>query len=174
MSKPFTDSNYFYYAYYKPKGIECTMSPTIGNSLINTVMLPYSYFPLGRLDKDSEGLLILTNDGKLYKEIVGAETLKEKEYHVTVDKPITKELIEALTNGIEIMGQMTRQANVIQLNDFSFSIILTQGLNKQIRRMCYKMGFTVIHLLRTRMASLTIGNMKPGELIKISRNNIVS
>jgi 23S rRNA pseudouridine2604 synthase len=174
MNKKNNPKKYVYYAYYKPKGIECTMNASIQHSLPNTLALPLPYFPLGRLDKESEGLLILTNDGKLYKESVGAEVFKEKEYHVTVDKSITKEFIEALSSGIEILGQRTRPARVTQLNDFSFSIVLTQGVNRQIRRMCYKMDYAVVKLIRTRFAMLTLDQLKPGDIVEILRDKIIA
>ena len=152
-----------YYAYYKPKGIECTLNPNIADNLLNILPFTEHVYPVGRLDKESEGLLLLTNDGKLYKDIAHAEKIKEKEYVVEVDKELTTSAIEQLASGIVIMGKKTRPAHVHLISPTSFNIILTQGLNRQIRRMCHKLGYEVISLKRIRITVILLGDLKPGE-----------
>ena len=155
--------NHVYYAYYKPRGIECTLNTEIENNLLHAIPFTEHVYPVGRLDKESEGLLLLTNDGKLYKDIAFSENFKEKEYVVEVDKELTQEAIEQLSSGIVIMGKKTRPAEVTQVSPTSFQIILTQGLNRQIRRMCYKLHYEVTMLKRIRITSILLGDLKPGE-----------
>lgn len=155
--------NLVYLAFYKPRGIETTLNKEIDNNLTQVIDVNEDVFPLGRLDKESEGLLLLTNDGALYQGIVHSKGHQEKEYIVTVDKPLTPESIYHLSEGVIILGKKTRAATVVQLDDFSFKIILTQGLNRQIRRMCYKLGYEVIKLIRVRIASVELNDLKPGD-----------
>ncbi|GGK81019.1 RNA pseudouridine synthase [Rufibacter glacialis] len=152
-----------YLAYYKPRGIESTLNPEIENNLTQALNLNVRVFPVGRLDKESEGLLLLTDDGQFYNRISHAETHQEKEYVVTVDKPLTAEALAHLAAGVVIMGKMTRPAQVQKLGEKTFSIVLTQGLNRQIRRMCYKLGFEVERLVRVRVVTVTIGDLSPGQ-----------
>lgn len=152
-----------YIAFYKPRGIECTLNPEIADNLLTVFSFPEHLFPIGRLDKESEGLLILTNDGKYYNKIAGSEQHIEKEYEVKVDKPLTENALKQLREGIEIMGQMTRPCMVNQKSEFGFNIILTQGLNRQIRRMCYKIGYEVLELKRIRIANIQLEKIKVGE-----------
>ncbi|WP_210489051.1 pseudouridine synthase [Rufibacter aurantiacus] len=152
-----------YLAYYKPRGVESTLNPAIENNLAQAINLNVRVFPVGRLDKESEGLMLLTDDGALYNSISHAESHQEKEYVVTVDKPLTPEALDQLASGVVIMGQKTRPAQVQQVGEKSFSIVLTQGLNRQIRRMCYKLGYTVERLVRVRMVNVELGKLQPGE-----------
>jgi 23S rRNA pseudouridine2604 synthase len=161
---------YFYIAYYKPRGMECTMDPLIENNLSKALPISKHYFPIGRLDKESEGLLILTNDGYLYIKIAPPGVFVEKEYIVTVDKIITGDMLRQMGDGIEIMGEKTRPAKVFKIDDHTFRIILTQGLNRQIRRMCYKLDYEVTSLKRIRIKSVELGNLKPGEFVEIKRD----
>jgi 23S rRNA pseudouridine2604 synthase len=163
-----------YYAYYKPRGIECTLNAAIPDNLLELLPFEEHLYPIGRLDKESEGLLLLTNDGKLYKHIAFSDNLQEKEYLVEVDKELTDEAITALAAGIVIMGQKTRPALVTKVCPHSFHIILTQGLNRQIRRMCYKLDYTVIMLKRTRITSVFLGDLKPGEFRVLNHTEIRS
>jgi 23S rRNA pseudouridine2604 synthase len=160
---------YFYFVYYKPRGIECTMSPEIKNNLSEALPFPKPFFPIGRLDKESEGLLLITNDGKFYRQIAPADKFKEKEYEVMVDKPLTEEVLKLLAGGVVIMGKKTREAKVFKMDEKSFRIILTQGLNRQIRRMCYKLGYEVLSLKRTRIMSIELGSLKPGEFFELRK-----
>ncbi len=151
----------FYYAFYKPRGIESTQNLKIENNLAQAVNIDQKYFPLGRLDKDSEGLMILTNDGAIYK-IVTSEKV-EKEYRVSVDKILTEEALNKLSSGIDILGKRTLPCTVKVIDDYNFKIILKQGLNRQIRRMCYKLGYNVIHLKRIRIGKVDLQDLKPNE-----------
>jgi 23S rRNA pseudouridine2604 synthase len=165
---------HFYLAYYKPRGIECTSNKEISQNLSEALPELPDFFPVGRLDKDSEGLLLLTNDGKLYRQIAPSEALKEKEYLVIVDKPLTEEAIQKMSSGMVIMGRTTRPCSVIPIDDFTFQIILTQGLNRQIRRMCYKLGYKVKVLKRTRIMSITLGKLLPGQYITLTKEDILT
>ena len=161
-----------YILYYKPRGIECTLNPAIEHSLLSTFSFDEHLFPVGRLDKDSEGLLLMTNDGRLYKEIAGSERHQEKEYVVMVDKKFEDGDLQKMASGVVIMGKRTRTAIVSREGDFTFRIILTQGVNRQIRRMCYKLGYEVKSLKRIRIMSLELGTLKPGEFRNISKAEI--
>ena len=159
-----------YYAYYKPRGIECTLNAAIPDNLLEQLPFDEHLYPIGRLDKESEGLLLLTNDGKLYKDIAFSDNHKEKEYLVEVDSELTDEAISALSAGIVIMGQKTRAAVVIRVGAHSFRIILTQGLNRQIRRMCYKLNYNVTMLKRIRITSVLLGELNPGEYRELDKD----
>ncbi len=160
-----------YYAFYKPRGIECTLNATIENNLLALLPFEEHLYPIGRLDKESEGLLLLTNDGKLYKDIAFSENFKEKEYVVEVDAELTDEAISKLAEGIVIMGQKTRPAHVVRISSHSFQIILTQGLNRQIRRMCYKLDLNVTMLKRIRITYVVLGDLKPGDYKKLKKED---
>ena len=161
-----------YIAYHKPRGIESTMNTEIENNLLQALDFNQTVFPVGRLDKASEGLMLLTNDGGTLFQIIHAEQHQEKEYEVTVDNPLTQQAIERLAEGIIIMGKKTRPAVVKQIDDITFSIILTQGLNRQIRRMCYKLGYQVQKLVRTRIINLELGNLPVGEWRFLTQSEI--
>ncbi len=163
---------FHYYAYYKPRGVECTLNTDIPQNLVDSLNIDTKVFPIGRLDKESEGLLILTNDGKIYNKIINSASFQEKEYQVEVDKAITPEFITQMSEGIMIMGQKTRFAKVWMISENSFGIILTQGLNRQIRRMCYKLGYEVTKLKRVRIINLHLGDLQPGTLRSISPEDI--
>ncbi len=151
-----------YYAFYKPRGIECTLNPAIADNLMSILPFEEHVYPVGRLDKESEGLLILTNDGRLYKDIALAEREKEKEYEVEVAQVLTSEAIQQWSEGLMVKGRITRPARVVQMNEYCFRIVLTQGINRQIRRMCYKLGYDVMRLKRLRITSIELGDLKPG------------
>jgi 23S rRNA pseudouridine2604 synthase len=161
-----------YLAYHKPSGIESTMNAQIENNLFQALGFAQSVFPVGRLDKESEGLMLLTNDGGILYKILHAERHQEKEYEVTVDHPLTQEAINRLAAGIVIMGRKTRPAVVRQVDDTNFNIVLTQGLNRQIRRMCYKLGYQVKKLVRIRIITLELGNLSPGEWRYLNQSEV--
>lgn len=161
-----------YYAYYKPRGIECTLNPGIENNLVAILPFKEKVYPIGRLDKESEGLLLLTNDGRLYKDIALADNFKEKEYEVKVDALLTEEALQKLQNGIMIKGRMTRPAIVRPIGPQSFQIVLTQGMNRQIRRMCYKLGYEVTELKRIRIAAVKLEDMASGEYRILTKEEI--
>ena len=166
------EQRYSYYAYYKPRGIECTLNPKIADNLFDILPFEERLFPIGRLDKESEGLLILTNDGRLYKDIALADNFKEKEYEVTLDKLLTEHALTQLSEGIIIKGQKTRRAIVQSTGKQSFRIVLTQGINRQIRRMCYKLGYEVTELKRTRIAAVQLNELNPGEYRRLTKEDI--
>jgi len=166
------EQSYSYYAYYKPRGIECTLNLNIENNLLEILPFEERLYPIGRLDKESEGLLILTNDGRLYKDIALADNFKEKVYEVRVDHALTKEALQQLTDGLIIKGRKTRPAHVESMGHQSFRIILTQGINRQIRRMCYKLGYEVTELKRIRIAGVELKELKSGEYRKLTKEEI--
>ncbi|MBC7389802.1 MAG: pseudouridine synthase [Opitutaceae bacterium] len=161
-----------YIAYYKPVGIESTLNKSIENNLADALPIAERLFPLGRLDKASEGLMILTNDGKIYNGVTNSKNQKEKEYEVKVDQAITEDFLLKMSTGIEIMGQITKACVAKKIDEFTFSIILTQGLNRQIRRMCYKLGYEVTYLRRIRIMNLTLGNLEKGEFRYLTETEI--
>ncbi|MCX6311849.1 MAG: pseudouridine synthase [Bacteroidetes bacterium] len=157
-----------YIKFFKPRGIECTLNEKIENNLLTVFNFPKKLFPVGRLDKESEGLLLMTDDGRVFNQIAISEREKEKEYRVTLDKTFDKNFLESMANGIVIMGKKTRPCKLISVNEKTFQIILTQGLNRQIRRMCYKLGYEVVELIRTRITNVELGNLKSGEVQELN------
>jgi len=146
-----------YIAFHKPTGVVCTTdNKREKNNIIDFINYPTRIFPIGRLDKPSEGLIFLTNDGDIVNKILRARNNHEKEYEVTVDKPITKEFIEAMANGVPILDTVTRKCFVKQTNKKKFKIILTQGLNRQIRRMCEYFDYDVKKLKRVRIMNIKL------------------
>mgnify|MGYP001565132892 CR=1 FL=1 len=166
---------YAYVLFYKPRGIECTLNESIPDNLLSVFHHPFRLYPVGRLDKDSEGLLLMTNDGKLYHEVAHAESGKEKEYYVEVHKPIDESFIDAMRSGIEILGKKTDPCELFSdaNNVSAFRIILRQGMNRQIRRMCYKLGFSVHKLVRTRIMHLHVGDLQPGTWRDITKAELL-
>ena len=141
----------------KPKGIVCTTDSGVEkNNIIDFVNHPKRIFPIGRLDKTSEGLIFLTNDGDIVNKILRAKNKHEKEYHVTVDKPITNEFIKQMSKGVPILNTVTRPCEIKRIKDYEFKIILTQGLNRQIRRMCEYLGYRVKKLKRIRIMNIKL------------------
>ncbi len=146
-----------YIAFNKPVGIVCTTDTGVEpDNIIDYINYPTRIFPIGRLDKPSEGLIFLTNDGDIVNKILRARNNHEKEYLVTVNKPITKEFIEDMSKGVPILGTMTRNCYVKQINRYDFKIILTQGLNRQIRRMCEYFDYHVMKLKRVRIMNIKL------------------
>ena len=152
-----------YLAFYKPVGITCTTDLKDKDNIIDYIRHPKRIFPIGRLDKPSEGLIFLTNDGDIVNKILRAGNNHEKEYIVTVDKPITAEFIMQMSNGVSILDTITKKCFVEQQNKNRFRIILTQGLNRQIRRMCEELDYNVIKLKRTRIMNISLAALNPGE-----------
>jgi len=146
-----------YIAFNKPVGIVCTTDTRFEkNNIIDYINYPTRIFPIGRLDKPSEGLIFLTNDGDIVNKILRARNHHEKEYMVTVNKPITKEFVTKMSKGVPILDTVTRPCKVTQTHKNQFRIILTQGLNRQIRRMCEYLGYNVITLKRIRIMNVTL------------------
>ncbi len=152
-----------YVALYKPRGIECTLNEKIDQNLSTIINFNEKLFPVGRLDKESEGLLILTNDGYYFNKTINPASEVEKEYIVTVNKLITQEFIIEMSNGVEILGQITLLCKTEILDEFTFKIILVQGLNRQIRRMCFKLNYMVTSLKRVRIGNVHLENLQAGE-----------
>lgn len=155
--------NNVYIALNKPVGITSTTEKGVKGNIVDLVNHPLRIFNIGRLDKDSEGLILMTNDGDIVNEILRAENKKEKEYIVSVDKPITPEFIKNMSEGVRILGTKTLPCKVTQLSKYDFNIILTQGLNRQIRRMCEVLGYEVYRLQRIRIMNIHLGNLPPGQ-----------
>ena len=152
-----------YLAFNKPVGISSTTDLKDKCNIIDFIHHPARIFPIGRLDKPSEGLIFLTNDGNIVNKILRAGNNHEKEYIVTVNRPITGEFIRAMSNGVKILGTITKKCFVKQEQKNVFRIILTQGLNRQIRRMCDALGYTVIRLVRIRIMNITVTGIAPGK-----------
>ena len=152
-----------YIALNKPAGITCTTEPEVADNIIQFVGHPERIFPVGRLDKNSEGLILLTNDGDIVNEILRSENNHEKEYIVTVNRPITDLALNMLMSGVRIMGVTTKPCRAVRLGENSFRIILTQGLNRQIRRMCSALGYRAQRLQRVRIMNIELGTLKLGE-----------
>jgi 23S rRNA pseudouridine2604 synthase len=152
-----------YLALNKPVGITCTSESHIDGNIIDLIGHPERIFPIGRLDKDSEGLILLTNDGDIVNEILRSENDHEKEYLVTVDRPITDLSLTMMASGVRIMGIMTKPAKVTRIDATNFRIILTQGLNRQIRRMCSALGYKARGLRRVRIMNVKLGDLGVGE-----------
>ena len=154
---------YIYVAFYKPRGIETTLNQDIQDNLKDVLPFKEELFPIGRLDKESEGLLILTNDGRTFDKTLRSEYQTEKEYLVKVDREINGNFICKMSNGINILGKITLPCRVEKIDDYTFKIILIQGINRQIRRMCYKLGYEVLRLIRVRIGEVELGNLQPNE-----------
>ncbi len=152
-----------YIVFNKPKGIICTTDQRIEGNIIDYIKYPERIFPIGRLDKPSEGLILLTNDGNMVNKILRAENHHEKEYLVQVNKPITEHFIKKMSSGLPILGTMTRPCTVEKTGLKTFRIILTQGLNRQIRRMCEYLDYEVHFLKRIRIMHIELGNLKSGQ-----------
>ena len=151
-------------AFNKPRGIVCTTADPKSKdvNIIEYINYPERIFPVGRLDKDSEGLILLSNDGDLSNKIMKARNFHEKEYEVEVDKPFDDEFLKRMSEGVPILDTVTRKCTLKRTGKTSFNIILTQGLNRQIRRMCEYFGYKVVRLRRIRIMNIKLGNLKSG------------
>ncbi|MDT2782521.1 23S rRNA pseudouridine(2604) synthase RluF [Vagococcus fluvialis] len=158
-----------YIALNKPVGITSTTEKKVKGNIVDLVNYPERIFHIGRLDKDSEGLILLTNDGDIVNEILRSEGEHEKEYIVSVDKPITQEFVDNMSKGVKILGTTTLPCEVEQLSKYDFKIILTQGLNRQIRRMCEELGYNVYRLQRLRIMNVELGNLPVGQWRYLSK-----
>ncbi|MGM0843396.1 MAG: 23S rRNA pseudouridine(2604) synthase RluF [Bacillota bacterium] len=169
--------NNVYIALNKPVGITSTTEKNVKGNIVDLVNHPLRIFNIGRLDKDSDGLILMTNDGDIVNEILRAENEHEKEYNVSVDKPITPEFLQQMSEGVKILGTKTLPCKVEQLSKFDFKITLTQGLNRQIRRMCEALGYDVLRLQRVRIMNIHLGNLPVGQwrdLSKKEKNQLFS
>ena len=151
-----------YIAFNKPVGIECTGNQKVKNNIIDYINFNKRLFTIGRIDKDSEGLILLTNNGDIVNNVLRAENKKEKEYLVTLNKKIDKDFIQKMRSGVRIMGKLTKKCYVEKTYEDQFKIVLTQGLNRQIRRMCNSLGYRVTKLKRIRVMDIQL-DTKVGE-----------
>ncbi len=151
-------------AFYKPAGIVCTTEKREKDNVVDYIHYPKRIYPVGRLDKDSEGLLLLTNNGSIVNKMMRSGNMHEKEYIVTVDKPVTDYFLRGLSGGVPLaeLGVMTRKCFVERTGKRSFRIVLTQGLNRQIRRMCEYFGYRVRNLVRVRIMNIGLGSLAVG------------
>ena len=160
-----------YIAFNKPVGIECTGNQKVKNNIIDFINFNKRLFTIGRLDKDSEGLILLTNNGDIVNNVLRAENKKEKEYLVTLNKKIDKDFINKMRTGVRIMGKLTKKCYVEKTYENQFKIVLTQGLNRQIRRMCNSLGYRVTKLKRIRVMNIQL-DTKVGEYRFLDENEI--
>ncbi len=156
-------SDRVYIAYHKPPGIISTTERNVRGNIVDAINHPQRIFPIGRLDKDSEGLILLTTDGDIVNKILRAGNRHEKEYIVTVNQPVSERFVRQMSKGVPILGTVTQPCKVIPQSRFVFKIILTQGLNRQIRRMCEFLGYEVTRLKRVRIMDISLGNLKAGK-----------
>jgi len=161
--------NNVYIALNKPVGITSTTEKGVKGNIVDLVNHPLRIFNIGRLDKDSDGLILLTNDGDIVNEILRAENQHEKEYIVTVDRPISEDFLKQISEGVKILGTKTLPCKVEQVSKYVFQITLTQGLNRQIRRMCEALGYEVYRLQRTRIMNIQLGNLPVGQWRDLSK-----
>lgn len=160
----------------KPVGITCTTERGVRDNIVDFIGHEERIFPIGRLDKESEGLILLTNNGDIVNEILRSENNHEKEYLVTVDKPVTDAFITSMAGGVRILDTKTKPCKISRLGKYEFRIILTQGLNRQIRRMCEVFGYDVKRLQRVRIMNIRLGELKVGRwrnLTEIELRNLI-
>ncbi|MDD3224103.1 MAG: pseudouridine synthase [Clostridium sp.] len=167
-SKPIPVKEKVYIVLNKPAGIICTAENKVENNIIKFLNYPVYIFPVGRLDKKSEGLILMTNDGELANKVLESKNEHEKEYIVKVDKPFDDSFIEGMKRGVEISGVKTKKCKAKRINNNTFSITLTQGLNRQIRKMSKTFGYKVIKLKRIRIVNIKIDGIEVGEWRKLT------
>ncbi|MBT8219122.1 MAG: 23S rRNA pseudouridine(2604) synthase RluF [Bacteroidia bacterium] len=161
-----------YLAFHKPVGITCTGDKNVRDNIIDFINYPQRIFYVGRLDKMSEGLILMTNDGDIVNKILRASNQHEKEYIVTVNQTITKEFIKALRAGVPILDTVTKRCFVQKMDNYRFRIILTQGLNRQIRRMCEYLGYHVNRLRRVRVMHISLGKLPVGKWRHLTQQEV--
>lgn len=161
-----------YIALNKPVGITCTTEPDVEGNIVDLIGHTERIFPIGRLDKDSEGLILLTNDGDIVNEILRSENNHEKEYVVTVERAITDLALSMMAGGVKIMGEITKPCKVSRIDPKTFRIILTQGLNRQIRRMCSALGYRAQRLQRVRIINISLGALAVGQWRELTEREL--
>lgn len=171
-NKPLKKREKIYIALNKPTGITTTLARDVKDNILDFMNYKEYIFPVGRLDKESQGLIIMTNDGDLANKILESENNHEKEYIVTVDKPFNDEFIEKMSKGVYILNTKTKPCKVTRINEDTFNIILTQGLNKQIRRMSKALGYKVIYLKRIRIMNINIDGILKGEFRNLTEEEV--
>ena len=156
----------------KPVGIECTTDLNNPDNIVDFINFDKRIYPIGRLDKNSQGLILLTNDGSIVNNILKGSNYHEKEYVVTVDKPVTDDFIKKMSTGVRILDHVTRPCKVAKVKKHVFNIVLTQGLNRQIRRMCGELGYNVQKLKRIRIMNIELGNLPVGQYRKVTDSEL--
>ncbi len=169
---PDNKSDRVYLAYHKPVGITCTTERKVQGNIVDAVNYKQRIFPIGRLDKPSEGLILLTNDGDIVNKILRAENAHEKQYRVNVDRPITPLFLQKMAKGVPILNTVTLPCEIKQVGKTSFDIVLTQGLNRQIRRMCEYLGYSVTRLIRKRIMHIRLDGLKAGQYRELSNDEL--
>ena len=170
--EPIKAKKKIYIALNKPVGITCTAAENVKNNIIDYMDYGQYIFPVGRLDKESQGLIIMTNDGILSNKILESDNFHEKEYIVTVNNPFDEDFIKGMSSGVDIGDAITRPCKVSRINENTFNIILTQGLNKQIRRMTKSFGYTVTKLERIRIMNINIEGIEYGKWRYLTENEL--
>jgi 23S rRNA pseudouridine2604 synthase len=150
-------------AFHKPIGVVCTTQKKEKNNIVDYINYPQRIYPVGRLDKDSQGLILMTNNGDIVNKMMRSGNQHEKEYIVEVDKPITEEFLKGMIKGVPILDTVTRECKITKIGNKSFRIIITQGLNRQIRRMCEYFGYNVTKLERIRIMNIKLGKLAQGK-----------
>ena len=171
-NEPIASREKVYIALNKPIGVTCTAEKTIEDNIISYMNYPEYIFPVGRLDKDSQGLILMTNDGDLANKILESENEHEKEYIVTVNKEFDEDFLKGMSEGVEILGTLTKPCKTLRINENTFKIILTQGLNKQIRRMTKAFGYTVTRLERIRIMNIKIDGIEYGKWRNLTEEEV--
>lgn len=164
--------NKTYIVFFKPIGVTCTTDLKDKTSIIHFINHPKRIFPIGRLDKDSSGLILLTDDGDIVNDLLRFENQHEKEYMVRVNRPLDKDFVSKMEGGLRILGQKTKPCKVKIMSKNQFKIILKQGLNRQIRRMCFQLGYQVTDLMRIRFKNIQLGTLKVGKWRNLSEEEV--
>lgn len=172
-NKPIPVKDKIYIALNKPIGIICTAAKKVESNIISFMDYPEYIFPVGRLDKASQGLILMTNDGELSNKILESENLHEKEYIVTVNKPFDDSFMSEMSQGVEVCGVKTRPCKVSRVNEDTFNIILTQGLNRQIRRMSQALGYKVVRLERVRIINIKVDGIDIGKWRNLTEEEVM-
>lgn len=165
-------SDRIYLAYHKPVGVICTTERKVKGNIIDAIKYTQRIFPIGRLDKPSEGLILLTNDGDIVNKILRAENAHDKLYRVTVNKPISHLFLQKMSSGVPILNTVTLPCRVVKTGKCSFDITLQQGLNRQIRRMCEYLGYEVTRLIRTRIMHIPLKGIQVGKYRHLSKSEL--
>jgi len=161
-----------YMALNKPVGITCTTDRSIPGNIVDFINYPERIFHVGRLDKESEGLILMTNDGDIVNKILRASNNHEKEYIVTVDKPVSDDFLRNMSSGVPVLATVTKPCRIERKSKYVFRIILTQGLNRQIRRMCSYFGYNVVKLKRIRIMNIKLGDLAVGSWRYLSKTEL--
>mgnify|MGYP006165848109 FL=1 len=163
ITNPKKKKKFVYLIFNKPIGVECTTDVNTKNNIIDFIGYPKRIFPVGRLDKDSEGLIFLTNDGDVVNRILRSDNNNDKEYIVHVNKKISTDFLVRMRKGVQLKNILTKSREIKKINNYSFKIILTQGLNRQIRKMCRHFDYKVKFLKRIRIIDISLGNLRVGQ-----------